>query len=245
MPTDLLGKVVRLGTLPEVGSIFCTIKYENGKLSITGVEGPKSNGDCRGSCGQIEMHLREPDGLTGFEPAPCWTPEMVHQFLKIWDRWHLNDMCAYDDEMEAAGWAELARKPILRYTFQLNMDAIVASNDAEKAAKAALKAGVTFTPTPEQTEASNRPYWTHIYAYPEDEVPQPPEYYEVGGKHPERKTLGWLRHDEHPDGLLGRKLRPDGHAYGSAWIKRDIPDDVIQWLANLPDTDRSHPWGDR
>lgn len=47
-------KVVRVGRGSN-GQVFVTIKYEDGELSLTGVEGPNSNGDCKGSCGQINM----------------------------------------------------------------------------------------------------------------------------------------------------------------------------------------------
>ena len=34
---------------------FCKIEYQDGQLSITGVIGPKSNGDPWGSCGQCGL----------------------------------------------------------------------------------------------------------------------------------------------------------------------------------------------
>ena len=37
--------------------IFCKITLDNGRLSISGVIGPKSNGNARGGCGQIDMEF--------------------------------------------------------------------------------------------------------------------------------------------------------------------------------------------
>jgi hypothetical protein len=62
-----------------------TDDHSQPELSITGVEGPKANGDAYGSCGQCT------DSLDQFEVLePGWTPEMVSTLRDIWDRWHLN-----------------------------------------------------------------------------------------------------------------------------------------------------------
>lgn len=37
---------------------YAKIEYENGKLSICGVVGPKRNGDCTGSAGQCVDEIR-------------------------------------------------------------------------------------------------------------------------------------------------------------------------------------------
>lgn len=62
----------------DYGDLWITIEYTDDKLSITGVEGPKKNGDCRGSCGQCVDAAREID----------------EKFADMWKRWHLNDMRA-------------------------------------------------------------------------------------------------------------------------------------------------------
>lgn len=76
------------------GSTFCKIKFVDGKLSISGVEGPLSNGNCRGSCGQINP--LEPKAL-----HEGWTFQMLHRLNEIWDEYHLNDMKAGTPEQEA------------------------------------------------------------------------------------------------------------------------------------------------
>lgn len=90
--TITIDKVVRLGQCPD-GNIYCKIKFADGKLSITGVVGPHSNGDCKGSCGQIDMSYRE-GALDPIAPAPGWDAERIAYFMSLWDRWHLNDMKA-------------------------------------------------------------------------------------------------------------------------------------------------------
>lgn len=105
----MIKKVVRLGTMQNVGSVFCSITYdEKGRLSISGVEGPRKGGHCRGSCGQIEMGLG--DGL-GIQPAPGWTPEEISRFLGVWRQWHLNDMRAGCEHQRELGWAKYDEHP--------------------------------------------------------------------------------------------------------------------------------------
>lgn len=73
---------------------FCKIEYQDGKLSITGVIGPKSNGNCWGSCGQCVDEIRKG------EPTKEWSFEMLQKFCDIWDEWHLNDMRPYCSHMK-------------------------------------------------------------------------------------------------------------------------------------------------
>lgn len=56
-------KVVNFGTVKNIGNIFCEIiikdKGEYKELTISGVEGPRKTGNCRGSCGQINDTIVE------------------------------------------------------------------------------------------------------------------------------------------------------------------------------------------
>lgn len=70
-------------------SAFAEVLYGEGRLSITGVIGPKSNGDCYGSCGQCVDEIRSGT------PVGAWNEEMLKKFCDIWDEWHLNDSRAY------------------------------------------------------------------------------------------------------------------------------------------------------
>lgn len=81
------------GNNSDTGSLWVTIRWENRnggmELSITAVEGPMKNGDCRGSAGQ---RLEALDRLTNLYLD--WTPEMVTRLGVEWERWHLNRMRA-------------------------------------------------------------------------------------------------------------------------------------------------------
>lgn len=246
-------KSIRIGTIPydstRAMSVFCDIKFKAGKLSITGVEGPKANGDCLGSCGQIDMHLRERGGLDGYIPADGWTLEMVNQLLQIWRDHHLNDMKPYDAEMLAAGWPDKAKIELIGYRFTINSETINQQRSIKDAAQAKLNAGESARYSAADLAIVKMPYDMTIWQYPDAPAPACPDGYKAGDyrgeKQTERKALGWLRPEEHPDGMLGRKLRADVPAYGSRWFKHDIPESVLQWLADLPDADKPNPWNAR
>jgi hypothetical protein len=108
----MIDKTVRLGTVAELVrgqnrqvDVFCRIEETVGRLSITGVVGPFSNGNCAGGCGQIVMSLKAED----VTPAPGWTSETIQRFLDTWRRWHLNDMQAGSAEQMA--WLRANPRP--------------------------------------------------------------------------------------------------------------------------------------
>jgi hypothetical protein len=84
--------------------VFCKIKFKDGVLSISGVEGPLPSGNALGGCGQIDMD----NGLRGIDLGKGWTRKSLNRFLDIWDKWHLNDMnpgCEHQDS-----WGETYEK---------------------------------------------------------------------------------------------------------------------------------------
>ena len=80
--------------------IFIHVKFKNMNLSMTGVVGPKMNGDCSGSCGQIVMGLK----AENIRPALGFSIMKINRLLKIWDAWHLNDMRAGCEHQRELGW---------------------------------------------------------------------------------------------------------------------------------------------
>jgi hypothetical protein len=95
-------KIVNLGIV-DIGrnkgaNLYCKIELtQEGRLSISGVEGPLPSGNALGSCGQIDMHEWKFKKL-----HKGWTPALVSKFRKVWDQWHLNDMKAGSPRQEAA-----------------------------------------------------------------------------------------------------------------------------------------------
>ena len=214
-------------------NIYVEINYKDGKLSIHGVGGPKSNGDCIGSCGQNVSEVRSGD------PKDNWTPEMITKLCDIWDRWHLNDMRPECEHQRALGWKEKARQKVKLYHWTITTEANTQKRAAENAAVKYLKDGKTFLPTREQIFFARLEYFltTSTETLPEKiasyYTPQK-SLYPGGQNHIEEKTLGWLRPEEHPDGLLCRPCPVCGYKYGTSWLKEEVPKDVIDWLFSLP-----------
>lgn len=80
-----------VGHLPAIGPVFAFVKYDGTRLSITGVEGPKADGNCRGGCGQISLS-------TEVQAAPGVD---LPRLRRAWEEWHLNDMRAGSPAQQA------------------------------------------------------------------------------------------------------------------------------------------------
>jgi hypothetical protein len=240
-------KIVKIGSQKEwtlngaqqvQASVFCTIKYKEGKLSITGVVGPRSNGDCLGSCGQVY------DSLDIEHYAQGWSKKKLQKFLDIWREWHLNDMCAYTPEMKEAGWDKLASKEIFKYDFSMTSEAREELRALKAAEAEAEIKGEVIPLDDRQKRLLGSPSYKDLYGY---EQPDAPEFMKLSNdilrdNKPkiERKTLGWVRNSEHPDGLLGKEL--NGKKYGRSWYFHEVPQDVVEWLHDLPETDVKPAW---
>lgn len=212
---------------------FVKIEYKEKKpgqkvLSITGVVGPMRNGDCLGSCGQCI------DEISGGIPADSWDVDMIKKLCKIWERWHLNDMNAACEHQRAAGWIEKAKIVVKMYEHTTTTDAGKKKRAAENAALEALRNGETFTPTAEQVKYANLENFIKSHL---SEINENYKIYKT-----EEKALGWLSPEEHPEGILGKECPVCGHKYGSGRLYEEVPEDVINWLFNLPDTKIKPAW---
>lgn len=217
---------------------FASIKYENGKLSICGVVGPLSSGSCRGSAGQCY------EEIAAGTPAPDWTNEMLKKFVSIWERWHLNNMSPACEHQRKLGWREEAAQPVTVYHYWLTDEAYKKKKEAEKAALEALRNGETFTPSEEQVMYATLPASAESF---NEELKSP--YYEPkkcfypgGTRATETITRGLISFDENPIGVLCKPCPVCGYKYGTGWHKEEVPQEVIDWLFNLPDSIVEPAW---
>ena len=220
---------------------FVKIEYsEGGRLSLTGVIGPKAGGNCRGGAGQCV------DEIQKGEPAKGWDQEMLDKLCKIWHDWHLNDMRPYCKHQEALGWREQAKEELTLFHYRMTNEASKAKREAERLALDALRNGDTFVPTAEQSFHASLSYALDIYGSPSEELA--PYYeprkslYKGDPGFSERKTRGWVRYDECEQGILCKPCPVCGYKYGTAWVKEEVPQEVIDWLFNLPSTEITPAW---
>lgn len=248
----------RIGAFPVYGhgqtvSQFVTVEYQDGRLSITGVHGPISNGNCRGSAGQCDSEIREALAAGSIIFAKGWNAATLSRLLDIWHDWHLNDMRPYDDAMLRDGWREIAATPMLGYKFSLASATWQEKRAAEKRALESLASGKAHRPAKRESHIAALPLsYVQWIREGEQEPAALPDYersraisgYNSGGiESPERKTLGWLKPSEHPDGLLTRVHPESGNGYGSKWYSSPVPHSDLAFLASLPLADRASPCG--
>lgn len=240
-------KICRLGTVRQYASsdafmsVFINIKFKDGKLSITGVEGPTRNGDAKGSCGQITI---DPEDKS-WQFADGWTKDMLYSLNTAWKDWHLNDMRPYCQHQKVRGWREQAMREVSLYHWTLR----TAIFSQQRAIKDDVLASVKKTRrafiSDIQQRILNLPLsmTTHENSDPVPGEYEPEKADKGYGKPPiEKKTLGWLTQKEHPNGLLGKKCPDCDHTYGGACLRDEVPAEVIAWLQGLPKADRAPAW---
>lgn len=220
---------------------FAEIVYneEDCVLSIHGVIGPMKNGNSKGSCGQCI------DEFANGTPKGKWTREMLDKFCKVWREWHLNDMRAYCQHMKELGWTEHINESIEVKTWNLKKEAYTAKTDARNRAIRCLENGEAFNPTDEEVMYANLPFSVKTY---NGETPQKEDLYEfketdcLGYSNVEYVSRGWLSFEDTPLGFLKKPCPVCGYKYGTAWIKEEIPRDVITFLEQLPESDIAPAW---
>lgn len=233
-------KVYGVTGKPRRVNAYAEIEWDGKRLSIHGVVGPMSNGDCSGGAGQCT------DAIRAGTPIEGWNREMLDKFCDIWDRWHLNDMSPCCEHQRKLGWLEEAGQKITLYHYRLTRAASDAKHEAEKAAVEALRKGESFTPTADQSFFASLPYSLDIYEAPKEELvphyePKKPLYAGDTGAS-EQRIRGWVRFDESELGILCKPCPVCGYKYGTAWQLEEVPQDVIEWLFHLPDTKNVPAW---
>lgn len=173
--------------------------------------------------------------------APYINNPVFSEILRLWKLYHLNDLHPECEHQHAAGWDKLASKKVTLYHWRMTREATSEQDKAKKAALSALTAGETFTPTTEQAFfAGLSCFLTTWTETPPEELakyyePKKPLYAGDGG-HTETKALGWLRENEHPDGLLAKACPVCGYKYGTSWVYFPIPTDDEKIIYKLLET---------
>jgi len=218
--------------------VFCKIEFDGRRLLITGVEGPKRNGDAVGSCGQIVDRLA---GAIEWTLAPGWTETMLARFIAVWKNWHLNDMRPECEHQRALGWRTIADREATLCHWRLNSETQAKQRMIRDLYERAMRTKGQASIDPSEQALLNFEY--NVITYTADS-PAPEYEPAIDKSHDatEAKVLGELKPEEHPDGILYRPCPVCGYRYGSQWLCEDVPDDVIEFLASLPETDVTPAW---
>jgi len=74
-------------------------------------------------------------------------------------------------------------------------------------------------------------------------IPNGPQYKgDHYNKPSETKTAGWIKPSEHPEGMLGKPCEVCGYKYGTAWLREEVPQDVLDFLVSLPAATGTPAW---
>lgn len=244
-------KVVNIGKVesPDRASyrapVFCKIQIEAGKLSISGVIGPKANGDARGSAGQIIDEIREAMNAGTIERAKGWTIENtgndpLAKFINIWDRWHLNDMRASCEHQRAAGWETEAAEKIKVTEWHLLGAVSSQQKEIEERAIKELGENRTAAVSYDEAEILRLPY--SLTTYGEDEPDKYTQRAYYTRSKTEEKTRGWISFEDDQRGILSKPCEVCGYKYGNAWKFEELPAAVVEFLEKLPESEITPAW---
>lgn len=234
--------------------LWIEVKYqdgEKGRLSITGVHGPMNNGNAHGSCGQCTDTLLElidgPEDRIAIKAQGLTAKETAERLSTIWRDWHLNDMRAHCDHQLAVHKWDLSEQLTI-WKWELHTDQVKAKNEIEASAKRRLLDGQEVSYTEAELALLRKEYWVWTQ---ENQAPGPD--YSLYGQKTERacrlypieqlgKDAFHTAENCHPKGLLTKPCPTCGHPWGSAWLHKQVPDEVLQFLFSLPDNLSEYPW---
>lgn len=226
MPTSQLFQA-KLRVLQDAGYHVDAMISWNGKRLCILFEGPAR---VRFSAEEVRRKIH-----VGMSIAPPLCADQVDRLLAVSEQWHMNDLHPECEHQRDLGWDKIARRSIIRLTYKLATLFL----DQQLDLKEKLFAGEHLTESERWLALSA--YERYVYVGTEQEVqivdqlmlqfdgmrvPSPHHYRES-------KTLGSLREDQHPAGLLGRPCPACGHKYGSSWQTLPVPDDVLDFLRRL------------
>lgn len=199
----------------------------------------------------VEVELKEkPDGLVFSACGEIWDgnhsdvvsagqnldeiAKYIHnnRFSRIyamWKKYHLNDMHPECEHQRELGWPERARQSVTIYTHTLNSDTILKRHKIESSVMERIKKGETVSLSESDRDLLNLQYEIKTWkgCLPEDIA----SYYKLDRT--DKRTLGWLEPEEHPEGLLCRPCPVCGYRYGTAWKYMPIKPDDLQTIKSL------------
>lgn len=214
---------------------FCKITIDDkGKgpvLSITGVVGPTPLGNAY-SCGQCV------DTIRGGIPTKMWSREMLDKFCDIWERWHLNDMRAGCEHQVGEKWD--ASRQVTLYEYKMTPTLREQHDRLHKRVERDIGEGCNVRLNNDERRIYNAPYFVNSGDAPAGYEKYKEETKPVGSLYPMDSDTKWG--DKHPLGILCKPCPVCGYKWGSSWLYEPLPEDVVEWLKNLPDTDKTPAW---
>lgn len=147
----------------------------------------------------------------------------AQRMCEVWKRWHLNDMKAGCEHQRA--WDTNKPLKLLKYAWTMAYYEMM-----QKAEKGTLSTE-DYAKFQEVAKRVNAvlydPPICHNPQYPFPEVQNLINEGWLEEKGSEEKTAGWVNQDNHPEGLLEKPCPVCSYKYGTAWLKEELPQDII------------------
>lgn len=200
-------------------------------LHITGVVGPRSNGDCY-SAGQCYDTMRQGVANEG------WTADSLYKLLDIWERWHMNDTKPYCEHQRDWDGGKVCKL----YEYKMSDDTRKRRDRLKESIHNRLLDGFNVRLSIDERKLLGSKYFVTTA------VDTAPEGYELYKEYTKRARelypldSGVSYGDKHPDGILTKPCPVCGYKWGSSWRAERVPEEVLQWLESLPDSTRKPAW---
>ena len=228
-------KIILKKEIKPVIGVRCNIEIvekesKGPALSITG--------ECFEACGQIQDEISRALSQTGYEPCLLMPKDTILEFLRIWNRWHLNDMnaaCVHQKEL----WSI---NTICHFDiYNLKNEICIESQKIEAVTSEKLKRGESVKWLDRERLIQKLDYTVKVPSEPslanerekrsEWKAGTINEFYKYKGH--ETKACNWVYEKDHPFGILGKACPVCGYKYGSAWLYEPLPEEVIEFLKKL------------
>ncbi|UTU09882.1 hypothetical protein CcrRB23_gp515 [Caulobacter phage RB23] len=158
--TLYLGKLKSGRPNPKGFDVFVDVTWTGERLTLSGVIGPKANGNSWGGCGQIIDSLERKAFL---EFAPSWHYDSaLTGLVQAWTRWHLNDLRAGSPAQE---------KHLRHYQAKLNIEQAMTAGAHHLDATRAELARVGLEPDPHHRHGVGSKAYSYGSGWLKEEVP--------------------------------------------------------------------------
>lgn len=182
-------------------------------------------------CGNI-WNARHSDIYTGGQNldtiAEYIKTTLFREIYRLWRLYHLNGMHPECEHQRELGWRQAAGEYVNIFRYKLTREASSAQAKLKDAILDAARAGKAYQMTPEEMRLLSLEYFIKR---PQELTAEEREYYAPYDH--EKRMKGWLKPEEHPDGILCKPCPVCGYKYGSAWKYAEIPEDDLNRIKEL------------
>jgi len=208
-----LGRVDYNGNGQKNCKAYITWELKDGKFSM---------------CAEIWNHIKSDiyQGGQCVDTVAAYFPhnKKAQRMVEVWKRWHLNDLQAGCEHQRALGWGKGEDK-IEVVIYGLTQEAHKLRKEAQVVAESAARTGTVAELTETGKALLGSDWFKDKFSPPDADSPLS-GCYEVRKR--EMKSPGWVYPEQHSKGKLCKPCPKCGYKYGSAWLKEELPSEIVK-----------------